>query len=337
LGYAKIFFVNLALILITFGLYSPWAKVRRLKYLHHNTLVAGSSFEYTARPWAIFKGRMIMIGGFIVFSILSVIPLVNVFFFIGLAVVMPVILRQSYRFRARYTEYRGIKFHFNGTAGSIFLYSILYRFLAILPVGLLVPAALAAERRYLLGELQFGTSRFTARTTAGDFWRVFLSLIGISAVCFLPAFLVIAWRAFVATFFDPPSVPDEAQTLSELVLVVGVLIANVAILTVISPIYQALVGRATWHGATVGDGTLNYTMRLISLLKVALINAVLIICTLGLAHPWCVVRLHRFKMSCLSMTTSLGVDAFVGVQREEIRALGDQALEILDMDIDLGF
>jgi hypothetical protein len=41
--YFRIWIVNLLLTLVTFGIYYPWAKVRRLRYFYGNTLVA--------RPW----------------------------------------------------------------------------------------------------------------------------------------------------------------------------------------------------------------------------------------------------------------------------------------------
>jgi uncharacterized membrane protein YjgN (DUF898 family) len=72
-------------------------------------------------------------------------------------------------------------------------------------------------------------------------------------------------------------------------------------------------------------------------MRIALGNAALTILTLGLAHPWCVVRLLKYKMSCLSVTSAAGLESFVGVRREEVRALGDQAADVLDMDLDFGF
>ncbi len=41
-GYFGIWIVNLALTLFTLGLYSPWAKVRRIPYFYGNTLLDGS-------------------------------------------------------------------------------------------------------------------------------------------------------------------------------------------------------------------------------------------------------------------------------------------------------
>jgi uncharacterized membrane protein YjgN (DUF898 family) len=38
------------LTIVTIGIYSAWAKVRRLRYFYGNTFLAGSSFDYHAKP-----------------------------------------------------------------------------------------------------------------------------------------------------------------------------------------------------------------------------------------------------------------------------------------------
>jgi len=46
--YFKIWIVNIALTLITLGIYSAWAKVRNNKYIYGNTFLNGSNFEFNA-------------------------------------------------------------------------------------------------------------------------------------------------------------------------------------------------------------------------------------------------------------------------------------------------
>ena len=48
--YFGIWIVNLFLTIITLGIYSAWAKVRRLRYFYGNTWLDGHNFEYHARP-----------------------------------------------------------------------------------------------------------------------------------------------------------------------------------------------------------------------------------------------------------------------------------------------
>lgn len=58
--YFRIWIVNLALTLLTLGIYSAWAKVRKLRYFHGNTVLAGSTFGYHGDPIRILKGRAVL-------------------------------------------------------------------------------------------------------------------------------------------------------------------------------------------------------------------------------------------------------------------------------------
>ena len=78
-GYFKIWIVNLFLTIVTLGIYSAWAKVRRKKYLYQNTWYAGENFDFTGNPVKILKGRMLLVvlyAGFVTVSALNS-PLAN--------------------------------------------------------------------------------------------------------------------------------------------------------------------------------------------------------------------------------------------------------------------
>ncbi|HXI78282.1 MAG TPA: DUF898 family protein, partial [Steroidobacteraceae bacterium] len=55
--YFGIWIVNLLLTIVTLGIYSAWAKVRRLQYFYRNTEIAGSSFVFHGSPVRILIGR----------------------------------------------------------------------------------------------------------------------------------------------------------------------------------------------------------------------------------------------------------------------------------------
>jgi uncharacterized membrane protein YjgN (DUF898 family) len=57
--YFAIWIVNLLLSIITLGIYSAWAKVRREQYFHRNTLLDDQPFEYTGNPVRILIGRIV--------------------------------------------------------------------------------------------------------------------------------------------------------------------------------------------------------------------------------------------------------------------------------------
>ena len=61
-GYFGIWIVNLLLTIVTLGIYSAWAKVRRLQYFYRHTELAGSSFDFHGSPARILIGRVIALG-----------------------------------------------------------------------------------------------------------------------------------------------------------------------------------------------------------------------------------------------------------------------------------
>lgn len=65
--YFGIWIVNILLTIVTIGIYSAWAKVRRKRYFNGNTVLAGRAFGYHATGGQIFKGRLIAFA-FIVIS-----------------------------------------------------------------------------------------------------------------------------------------------------------------------------------------------------------------------------------------------------------------------------
>ena len=58
----KIWIVNLALTILTLGIYSAWAKVRTNRYFYSHFQLDGEGFEYHAKPLEILKGRLIAVG-----------------------------------------------------------------------------------------------------------------------------------------------------------------------------------------------------------------------------------------------------------------------------------
>ena len=56
-----IWVVNIALTIVSLGIYSAWAKVRTKQYFYGNTLLDHSAFQYLATPVQILKGRIITV------------------------------------------------------------------------------------------------------------------------------------------------------------------------------------------------------------------------------------------------------------------------------------
>src|SRR5512133_897129 len=104
--YFRIWIVNLALTLVTLGIYSAWAKVRRLKYLHGQTYLAGSSFGYHGEPKQILKGRAIASLLVLVYVTLGQVnPLAGAIAGLVLTAALPWLVVKAMKFRTRMTSW----------------------------------------------------------------------------------------------------------------------------------------------------------------------------------------------------------------------------------------
>ena len=92
--YFRIWIVNLCLSLLTLGIYSAWAKVRRMQYFYRHTAVAGANFDYHGDPVAILKGRILAVGMFALYSVAGQFSIIaGLIAFVLILAVMPWLLR----------------------------------------------------------------------------------------------------------------------------------------------------------------------------------------------------------------------------------------------------
>ncbi|MEO0369036.1 MAG: DUF898 family protein [Pseudomonadota bacterium] len=138
--YFGIWIVNILLTIVTLGIYSAWAKVRNNQYFYGNTLLAESSFEYTAQPLQILKGRIIAVILFLLYNVLaSAVPTLGLVLFLLLMLALPWIVMNSLAFNARYSEYRGITFLFDRNTFDAYKALLIYPvLLMIIPIALFV-------------------------------------------------------------------------------------------------------------------------------------------------------------------------------------------------------
>src|SRR5581483_3448941 len=67
--YFRIWIVNLLFTLLTAGIYSAWATVRKKRYFYGSTKFDGATFDYFASPRAILNGRIIAFAVFVVYAL----------------------------------------------------------------------------------------------------------------------------------------------------------------------------------------------------------------------------------------------------------------------------
>src|SRR6266849_4419947 len=176
--YFGIWIVNLLLTIITLGIYSAWAKVRRLQYFYRHTEVAGSSFDFHGSPTRILIGRVIALVMLFAYnySVRLRSPL-TIVILAAIAVVMPWLLRNSFRFRLYNTSWRGTRFHFRGTLAGAYRVFLLNGFLTLITLYVMAPFTHQRLKAYQHDNSWFGRTRCSFHARAGQFYLIYLLLL----------------------------------------------------------------------------------------------------------------------------------------------------------------
>ncbi len=178
--YFGIWIVNLLLSIVTLGIYSAWAKVRRMKYFYNNTKIDGVGFDYHAKPLSILKGRIIAFLIFVLYAVLSRFsPIIGFILLIALFIATPWFIVRGMIFNARNSSHRGLRFDFTGKTMEAAKVFILYPLLIVITLGLAFPFVMQRTNKFLFENHQFGASNFKSEALVKSFYMVYLKLLGV--------------------------------------------------------------------------------------------------------------------------------------------------------------
>jgi uncharacterized membrane protein YjgN (DUF898 family) len=346
--YFRIWIVNLCLSIATFGLYSPWAKVRRLQYFARNTQLAGAVFDFHGDPKAILKGRLVALTLLLAYHYAFDFSLTAGFAVIGvLLFALPWLMRSALRFRLSNTSYRGLRFGFAGTVtgayrsyGLVILLFLLPTMIAALAPGrpgllfgsflvyLAWPVLHAQMKRYQHNGFIFGNSRASAAISTGEFFAryFFAALIGVSSV--LAGGIVIALVSL-----GVGGAKDGSMTVVLVPMVGTVLNAYVVYLLSI-PFLQARIWSLVWSATAFPNVSVQSDMRAGAFIKLQMANTLLTVLTLGLYRPFAVVRAYRYRLTCMSLTSTGNFNSLLAAEPcRGTGAQGDGTADFLGFDL----
>ena len=198
--YFGIWIVNLLLSLVTLGVYSAWAKVRRKKYFYNNTLIDNVGFDYHANPIAILKGRVI---AFVLFALYvygkGSSPILAGVLVLLFFLALPWLIVRGSLFNSRNTSHRGLRFDFVGTVNKAARVFIGLPMLSILTLGLAVPYVTHERSQFMMSNHRFGLSQFDMSRVVKSFYKVYLIclIIPITIIGILAAIAIPAYQAYV--------------------------------------------------------------------------------------------------------------------------------------------
>jgi uncharacterized membrane protein YjgN (DUF898 family) len=346
--YFGIWIVNLLLTIVTLGIYSAWAKVRRKRYFYGNTWLAGANFEYHGNPIAILKGRVIAFVLFVGYSLAAHFsPRLGAVILLALMPAVPWFIVRSMAFNAVNSSYRNLRFHFTGTyreaAAAVWPFALLpligvivpqidpaapprnvadvwYIFISPVIAIFVYPYVIAKLKLLHVNRSRYGTAPFACHAAVKRFyWIYFTALLLSLFVIFLAgiaaaALMRVHFTVFVATTF--------------VLYVVGV--------ALLMAFTRSRVGNLVFNESTLAGGG-----RFVSTLgarKLALLygtNMLAILATVGLAIPWAAMRTARYRAECLVFLPDGDIESFVGGLTSQVGAAGEEVGEMFSIDLSL--
>jgi len=326
--YFRIWIVNLLLSVLTLGIYSAWAKVRRLRYFYGHTSVDGGAFGYHAAPVAILKGRLIAYAVILsLFVVSQVAPLLASVLYLPLVVLMPIVLVRAFRFRAANSSYRGIRFGFDGLESDAFRVYLLLPLFVALTLGLIYPFIVARQREFYVDNSRLGRSPFRLTLPTWPVYRIY-SVATLAGLAWLGVALFVAAGAVLAAGGDV----DDPAVSPGLALAVLIAYAGVGVLYVsVRTAFENLA----WSHTQLDDHRFESRLRISRMLLIYTTNIALIAMTFGLFVPWARVRLARYRADSLTLRPGGPLLSEADAAAGDTSAAGAELSEAMDLDFGL--
>ena len=325
--YFRIWIVNVLLTILTLGIYSAWAKVRTRRYFLGSTYLMGASFDYLADPVKILKGRLLVIGLFIVLSAVSaLLPFINALFTIAMLFLLPLIIIKALNFNLYNTAYRNIRFRFQGEYLPALWVYIGLAFLTALTLGMAYPYFTRERKKFIIDNSAYGVSSFQMQAGTGEFYKIYMraSLLTLLILLVIASLIGLVYLLFPQSnpqVYAVAAVPLLLLTLPFLMVIYGYIYTQTANLV----INQTLLEN---HRFSSSLGTRKICWLYFS-------NTLAIIVSLGLLIPWALIRTARYRISHMAILPDGDLDDFIAAEEQRAGAFGEELEDFLDLDVGL--
>ncbi len=359
--YFRIWIVNLLLTLVTFTLYWPFARARRLAYFQNNTLVGRDPLGFHGDPWKMFRGYVLMLMfGVSYWAVSNFAPSFAWLPLLVLAVLWPALWRASLQFRLRNTSWRGVRMAFEGDLQGAYLCMLPF-FIPVLLMGVvfgvaasttrgaeegeagaalaaatgltvlamtaLSPWLLARIKRYQHGGYAFAQERTRLTAGLGAFYGFSFRVMGVSLLC---SALLAGVGGIVAALVGASA--GAGMVLLPFLLALAYLVFPLVLMPYTTSRLQNLV----WGHTRSRRIRFESQLRFAPLMRLTAKNWLLIALTLGLYWPFAKVHTARLRLEAMGVSVQGDLNAWLArAQGADKGILGDAAGDFFGIDMGL--
>jgi uncharacterized membrane protein YjgN (DUF898 family) len=359
--YFRIWIVNLLLTLITFTLYWPFARARRLAYFQNNTLVGHDPLGFHGDPWKMFRGYLLMLlFGVSYWAVSNFAPAFAWLPLLLLAALWPALWRASLQFRLRNTSWRGVRMSFEGDLKGAYLCMLPF-FIPVVLVGVVIGFAASATqggeegaagavfaagtglmvlamtalspwmleriKRYQHAGYAFAQERTRLTAGLGAFYGFSLRAMGVSFVC---TALLAGLGLLVAGMMG--GVSGASVVMLPFLLALAYLVFPL----VLVPYTTSRLQNLLWGHTRSRRIRFNSQLRFAPLMRLTAKNWLFIAVTLGLYWPFAKVNTARLRLEAMGVSVQGDVNAWLAkAQGGDKGILGDAAGDFFGIDMGL--
>lgn len=366
--YFRIWIVNLLLTLVTLGIYYPWAKVRRLRYFHGNTLVGGRPLGFHANPWKMLKGYLLVGVLLALYSVAGHFHAVaGLVAFVAVMLIWPALLKSSMQFRLANTSWRGLRFRFTGDLRGAYaaMLPLFVPALCMLAAGAFVPdqdqpplwyvyvtgsvmVALLLVSPWLFQRLKayqhnnyaLASQHTRFQATVGMFYKLFAEVLVVYLAISVVLGVVVAVAMFVGIAVLGLSGNPFAQALDGkftwliVAAVFGFIALMLLFVSLIKPYVVTRLQNLVWNQTQSEDIRIHSRLKARAMVWLSIKNWFLVVFTLGLYWPFAAIARARLQLEAMGIESQISLDALVSHARShEGEAAGDAAGDLFGLDI----
>ena len=193
------------------------------------------------------------------------------------------------------------------------------------------PYAIGALKKLHVNHSQYGAAPFSIDVGIGAFYKIYLltMLLGFGAM--VVAGIVAAVVTGIAAVAGETFVAIVA-----FLMVVFFIAAYFGVGSLLLAYTRSRIGNLVFNNTKL-DRKVSFAsnLKLVPLTKMYFTNFVAILFSFGLAIPWAVIRVTRYRAECLSLQSAIPLDEFIGGVNAQFSATGEELGEFFNIDMSL--
>ena len=350
--YFRIWVVNLLLTLVTFGVYSAWAKVRKTRYFYQNTRLDGHAFDYHGAPIAILRGRMVAVVLLLAYSwSFDISRTVGLTTIAVLCLAGPWLFMKAQQFKFRNSSWRGLRFGFDADLKAAYrnlLPLLLIWFSGTILGALLVPLkvlSVVGIASGLLWPLMHHTlKRYQhSRIAYGNIGASFDPIVGRFYVVYLKGFLLLVVAALAGSALAigaqwaidhvRSAMEIETEVHAGLSPMIAAGAAGFAVYLGVWPYLSTRLQQVVWGNTHLGTVGFRTRIRAWPLLLLVFKCVALTVLSLGLYWPHAAVALARYRIENMEVIAPAILNETVAGVSARTVATGEGAVDLFGLDV----